>query len=343
MSSVAQREFAVQFWGTRGSIPAPKTPDGMLDRIGEVLAAYRRESRKSNLDSDEAVAGFLSKLPHWQSGGYGGDTSCVQIEGADEPMIIDAGSGIRRLGEQLMGGPCGKGKGVIHLFFTHFHWDHLLGLPFFTPVFIPGNEVHVYAVQEDVEPCVRQAFQKPFFPVSFEDLGAKFHFHHLQPRKPIELQGYTWTPYQLDHPDPCWGFRVERQTSSGKKVYAHCVDSEATRVSPVDLGEDVWLYRDADLCYFDAQYTAPEILTHLNWGHSAAPIGVEIALREGVRRILFAHHDPAASDLKIHDAEKLTEEFIESYRLAARTGGRTLPSLEWSFARDGERVVLGKF
>lgn len=344
-----QREFAVRFWGTRGSIPSPKTPQVLRERLKETLEAFRHEAVSGSLSADKAlqsekaVETFLEQLPHWQSQGYGGDTSCVQIEGADEPMIIDAGSGIRRLGEELMRGPCGKGQGVVHLFFTHFHWDHIIGLPFFTPVFIRGNQIHIYAVQDDVESCVRQVFRKPFFPVGYEELGAKFQYHKLAPRKPIGLQGFTWTPYQLDHPDPCWGFRVERETAKGKKAYAHCVDSEATRVSPVDLGEDIGLYRDADLCYFDAQYTAPEILTHLNWGHSAAPIGIEMALREGIQQILFAHHDPAASDQKIFEAEKQTADFLESYRTAARNGGRTLPGLQWSFARDGDRVVLGLF
>lgn len=110
---------------------------------------------------------------------------------------------------------------------------------------------------------------------------------------------------------------------------------------PIDLGEDVALYRDADLCYFDAQYTLHEFLSHMNWGHSTAPIGLEMALREGVRKILFAHHDPAASDLKISDAERQTSEFFASYQLAAQKGGRSLPPLEWSIARDGDCFALG--
>jgi phosphoribosyl 1,2-cyclic phosphodiesterase len=336
-------EFAVRYWGTRGSIPSPKTPTAFRDRIRETLEGFRSDalSDLNRLKSPNAVETYLADLPVWRTSGYGGDTSCVQIEGAAEPMVIDAGSGIRRLGEVLMGGPFSQGKGTLHLFFTHFHWDHIIGLPFFQPIFIRGNHIHIYAVQDDAESCVRQLFQRPFFPVSYDQLGAKFHFHKLEPRKPLSVQGFSWTPYQLDHPDPCWGFRVERETKKGKKTYAHCVDTEATRVSPADLGEDVYLYRDADLCYFDAQYTASEMLSYMNWGHSAAPIGIEIALREGVREILFAHHDPSSSDEKIFAAEQQTADFLHSYRLAAQNGGRTLPGLKWSFARDGDRIVLG--
>ncbi len=156
----------------------------------------------------------------------------------------------------------------------------------------------------------------------------------------VEVFG-AGAPCMLDDPEPCWGSRVEANTVDGGKSYAHCEDSEATRVLPIDLGEDVALYRDADLCYFDAQYTLHEFLSHMNWGHSTAPIGLEMALREGVRKILFAHHDPAASDLKISDAERQTSEFFASYQLAAQKGGRSLPPLEWSIARDGDCFALG--
>lgn len=334
--------FGVRLWGTRGSIPAPKTPEMLYERLREILIGFAEQNPTIGAEKQVAVVDhYLQSLPKWHTSGFGGDTSCVEIVGANEPVIIDAGSGLRRLGEKLMCGPCGKGKGTVHLFFTHFHWDHIIGLPFFTPVFIPGNQVHIYAVQEEVEDCVRQVFKKPFFPVPFAELGSQITFHRLEPRKPLELSVLTITPYMLDHPDPCWGFRVNADTIEGKKSYAHCVDSEATRVLPIDLGEDVALYRDADLCYFDAQYTLHEFLSHMNWGHSAAPIGLEMALREGVRKILFAHHDPAASDRKISDAERQTGEFFASYQIAAQKGGRTLPPLEWSFARDGEFFALG--
>jgi phosphoribosyl 1,2-cyclic phosphodiesterase len=334
--------FGVRLWGTRGSIPAPKTPEMLYERLRETLIGFANQNPTFPAGQPEsAVDGYLRSLPKWQTSGFGGDTSCVEVLGANAPVIIDAGSGLRRLGEKLMSGPCGKGEGVVHLFFTHFHWDHIIGLPFFTPIFIPGNRIHVYAVQEDLKECVLQVFKKPYFPVPFAELGASIEFHRLEPRKPFQLSRLTITPYMLDHPDPCWGYRFDANTSDGKKSYAHCVDSEATRVLPVDLGEDVALYRDADLCYFDAQYTLHEFLSHMNWGHSTAPIGIEMALREGVRKILFAHHDPAASDLKISDAERQTFEFFASYQLAAQKGGRSLPPLEWSFARDGEYFALG--
>lgn len=333
-------KFTVQFWGVRGSLPAPKTPQMMREHVRDILLDFTSENL-AHKDGATGIDDFLSDLPAWKSGGFGGDTSCVEIEAGPTRMIIDAGSGLRRLGDKLMQGPCAHGQGEVHLFFTHFHWDHVIGLPFFAPIFIPGNNIKFYAVQPELEACVRQVFAKPFFPVPFEELRSTIEFHKLEPRKTTVLGNLQITPYELDHPDPCWGYRVETETTLGVRSYAHCVDSEATRVSPVDLGEDIALYRSADLCFFDAQYTLQEFLSHMNWGHSAAPIGLEIALREGVKKIFFAHHDPAASDRKIADAERQTRDFLDSYRAKAKKTGRHLPEIEWQFAHDGDCVELG--
>ena len=336
-------KFVVQFWGVRGSLPSPKTPQMIRDHMRETLIEFAEMSPRLSGTSAEKADSYLSELPNWKHGGFGGDTSCAEVTGEGTRIIIDAGSGLRRLGDKMMQGPCGSGKGEVHLFFTHFHWDHVVGLPFFAPVFVPGNKVHFYAVQPELEKCVRQVFQKPFFPVPFEALASEIHFHQMAPRKAIKLGCFEITPYELDHPDPCWGYRIEADTKSGRRSYAHCVDNEATRISPLDLGEDVKLYRGADLCFFDAQYTLHEFLSHMNWGHSAAPIGLEIALREGVKKIYFAHHDPAASDRKIADAERQTRDFLDGYRAKAKQSGRHLAEIEWHFARDGDCVELGSF
>lgn len=326
--------FKTQFWGVRGSLPAPKTPQ----MVREFLAAHLTEFAKSQ----QSVESYLQSLLPWQSGGFGGDTSCVEVEAGATQIIIDAGSGLRRLGERMMRGPCGQGRGEVHLFFTHFHWDHVIGLPFFTPIFIPGNTIHFYAVQPELEACVRQVFCKPLFPVPFAALPSKIHFHRLEPRRPFTHGAMQITPYQLDHPDPCWGYRIEAETVKGRRSYAHSVDNEATRVTPADLGEDVKLYRGADLCYFDAQYTLQEFLKHVSWGHATAPVGIEIGLREGVKAIVFAHHDPAASDQKIAEAERQTREFLSAYRLSAKAAGRHLPEISWGFANDGDVFDLGE-
>ena len=323
--------FLIRLWGVRGSLPSPIPPALVETRLTRALESFMQSGRTGPSEARE----FIESLPLASRGGYGGNTVCVEVESADNRLIIDAGSGLRAVGDKVMK-QFGRNGGESHLLFTHFHWDHLIGLPFFLPMFVPGHTVHLYAVQEDLEPCIRALFKKPFFPVPFDALGGKIIFHRLKPRETVPITDFKVTPYKLDHPDPCWGYRIEH----GGRVYAHCVDTEGTRVSRQDLGEDLGLYQNADVMFFDAQYTMLEAAEKMNWGHSAAPIGLEIALREGVKRVLFAHHDPGASDEKIADAERQTRDFVDAFREQARRAGRVVGEVEWNFAREGQEIEL---
>lgn len=269
-------------------------------------------------------------------GGYGASTTCVEVQSAQGQVIIDGGSGIRQLSERLMTGTHGRPRGPFHIYMTHFHWDHVIGLPFFTPHFLPGTQIHYYGVHEDLEALIRGIFRKPYFPVPFESLPSKIHFHVLEPRKPFTIGDMTLTPYKLDHPDPCWGVKIE----AGGKAYAHCVDTEATRVSREDMGEDLPLYQGVNLMYFDAQYTFPELADKANWGHSAAQIGLDIAFREGIQKVLFAHHDPGASIQTVQDIKRQTQEYY-SWRLKnARQNSEPALDIEWDFAHEGMEIQL---
>jgi phosphoribosyl 1,2-cyclic phosphodiesterase len=325
--------FNVKFWGVRGSLPSPQHPSQIEAKLRHVIERFANDPT-----ARADAKGFIESLPHEIKGGYGGNTACVEVRSPDhaQRFIIDAGSGLRELGGEWMANGFAKEPRETHLLFTHFHWDHLIGLPFFTPLFLKGQTVHLYAVQPDLEEVVRTIFKKPFFPVPFETLLSKIVFHRLEPRKKFKLEGFDVTPYQLDHPDPCWGYRVERDG----KVYAHCVDSEATRVTREDLGLDAALYENADLMLFDAQYTMMEAVEKMNWGHSAAPIGLDIGLRENIKHVLFAHHDPGATDEKIVDAERQTREYLNAYTEQQRRAGKTVRTIEWGFAREGQDVTL---
>jgi phosphoribosyl 1,2-cyclic phosphodiesterase len=322
----------LKLWGVRGSLPAPHDPDTLHERIESLFHEFLATQPKNCTDIEK----FKKALPPYKLGGYGGNTLCAEVRSGNTRIIIDGGSGIRRLALELLGGPCGQGKGESHILFTHFHWDHLIGLPFFTPIFIPGNVIHVYAVQPDLEEAFRSLFRKPYFPVPFDSLGARVEFHTLEPRKPAKLGDIQFTPYQLDHPDPCWGFKFEHE----KSVYSHCVDTEGLRVSSRDLGPDLPLYQNVDLMFFDAQYTLLEATEKINWGHSAATIGLDIAMREGIKKVLFAHHDPAASDEKIAAAEREARDYYENNLKASRQLRKNFHEVHWEFAREGMLVTV---
>lgn len=316
----------VKLWGIRGSLPTPHTPQQIELKVQKILEIVRSEPKVL-----ENIPAFLKTLSSDVLGGYGGHTACLEYQTAQQQILVDAGSGIRQAGEAWMAGPCGRGQGIAHILMTHFHWDHLIGLPFFTPIFIPGNEIHFYAVQPDLEENIRRLFKKPNFPVPFERLPSKIHFHQLKARQSTHIGDIEVQPFQLDHPDPCYGYRLK----SGGRVIAHCVDTEATRISREDLGADLPLYQNADLMVFDAQYTFLEAAEKVDWGHASGPRGIDVALREGIKKVLFIHHDPAAQDYKIAAAEAQTREYYEACLKAARSLNQEVTHIDWCFAREG--------
>lgn len=315
----------IKFWGTRGSIPSPKRPIEEEEKIIKILQDFN--------SLDTSVEKYLKDLPRHIKSGYGADTTCVQVSENSKSFYIDAGSGLRHAGIELMSGYCAKGSGEVHIYFTHFHWDHLLGLPFFIPLFIPGNTIHLYSADPFLEEAIRTIFKKPFFPVAYEHLGASIFFHSLRPRENNVINSISVTPYLLDHPDPCWGLKV---TSKDGKTYSHCVDNECKRVSATDLDQDLPLYQDLDLLYFDAQYTMQNLLEKVDWGHSSSFIGVDIAMRENIKKIIFTHHDPMNSDEQIEKMKKETKKYFQMMEKEIK--GHT--DLEWEFAYDGMEIEL---
>jgi phosphoribosyl 1,2-cyclic phosphodiesterase len=305
----------------------------MGSRLSRVIDHWMERSHPEGQKNSQE---FVQNLPRHLGVGFGGNTPCVEVQSSQQSMIIDGGSGIRPLGYELMRGACGKGQGKLHLFFTHFHWDHLIGLPFFTPLFIPGNEIHFYAVQPELKSVIQSIFRKPYFPVEFSSLPATFHFHELKPRVKFMLDDLAITPYALDHPDPCWGYRVE----SHGKSYAHCVDTECTRKTTEQLGADLPLYQNADLMVFDSQYTLVEALEKVNWGHASASLGIDLAIREKVKQVIFMHYDPAAADEKIAQAEAQARRYHDQLAKDARANGHPVPELKWSFGHEGMTIEL---
>ncbi len=249
-------------------------------------------------------------------------------------LLIDAGSGLRAFSDHIM--KTAPATDEFHLYFTHFHWDHLIGLPFFVPLYVKGKTIHIYAVQDDLEKSLETVFTKPNFPVPYAMVKNQIKLHKLEPRKKLTIGSLHLTPYQLDHPDPSWGVRVE----GDGKALAWAMDTEATRTSPQELGEDANLYKNADLMVFDAQYSFDEAMEKINWGHSSAPIGIDLAIRENVKLALFGHHDPSATDEEIHRAEEHTKNYFAELVKSRKRSKLPDLSLNWRFAREGETIQL---
>lgn len=322
----------IKFWGVRGSLPATLAPQNWSLHFENLLRSFFAGGfREVN-----HIPQFIDQMGIPKIGGYGVATTCVELRTPKTQLIIDGGSGIKSLSDSIMSGTTGVSKGDFHIYMTHFHLDHIMGLPFFAPHFVPGNTIHYYSVDENLESTIRGLFKKPLFPVPFEALQAKIIFHKLEPRKPHMIGDMKITPYKLDHPDPCWGARIE----NGGKVYAHCVDTEGSRVTREELAEDLPLYQNVDIMFFDAQYTFPELAEKANWGHSAAQVGLDIGMREGVKRIFFAHHDPGADIHQIQNLRQQTNKYYTQCMNAANLRGEPHPGIEWDFVYEGFEITV---
>ncbi|MBC7419597.1 MAG: MBL fold metallo-hydrolase [Bdellovibrio sp.] len=274
------------------------------------------------------ISAFIRTKPPAAVGGFGGATTCVEVTGDSKSIILDGGSGLKFLSDHLEKSGRLQTENEFHILMTHFHFDHILGLSFFAPHFLKGKKIHYYSVQTETEEIVKNLFKKPIFPVGFEHLNADIHFHTIEAYKKVNINGFDITPFKMDHPDPSYGFRVEKNN----KVYAHAVDHEALRLTRDQLGLDSGLFEKADLLYFDAQYEEEDMSMKKGWGHGTCDRGFKVANTFGVQQILFAHHDPAFSIEDSWNHKKKAEaSFAKNYAQS---------KLIWDFAFEGQVIEL---
>jgi phosphoribosyl 1,2-cyclic phosphodiesterase len=235
---------------------------------------------------------------------YGGNTSCIEVRSAGGALVvIDCGTGARALGEALMASPQPPSRG--HILISHTHWDHIQGLPFFKPLFVPGNEWHIYAprgFEQSLQETLAGQMQYTYFPITMRDLGASIRYHEIvEGRFGIDdLHVHT---HYLNHPALTLGYRIE---ADGVAVVYACDHEPHSRQLAVGEGDVTGQDRDhveflagADLVIHDAQYTADEYDSRKGWGHSTAEYAVEMARLAGVRRLALTHHDPQRDDAAV--------------------------------------------
>lgn len=304
----------VRFWGVRGSIPSPG--------------------------------------PNTQK--YGGNTACTELRvGPDERIIIiDAGSGIRTLGNYLMANDLPKGPIKADIFLSHTHWDHIMGYPFFTPIYIPGTKLRIHgpvSFEEDpLEEVVGGQMKYRYFPINLGELASEIEYVRLKEDPSRDLgDGLHLSTKLLNHPITSLGYRFEYKG----KVVCTCYDTEPFRnlfITDQDHpdfdeamayeGEEVaseqnkaveQFFQGADLLLYDAQYTEEEYLaTRVNWGHTSMEYAVAAANRAGVKRLALFHHDPDRTDESL---DELTKIYCDPGKY-----GET----EVFFAREGMEIEL---
>jgi phosphoribosyl 1,2-cyclic phosphodiesterase len=227
---------------------------------------------------------------------YGGNTSCVEVRGADGTLVVlDAGTGIRPLGVRLRD----EHPGAIHILLTHLHVDHLEGLGIFAPIWSEGAEIHVWGPSSPVSSLgerVARYFSPPLFPVNLADVPAHVTLHDA-PEDSWKIGGLTVTSAPILHAGPTVGYRLDE----GDRAVAYLTDHEPALGADLETAAEEWisghgLAFGADLLIHDCQYTDEEYPDHIGWGHSSAGQVAVFAERAKVDRLWLFHHDPLRTD-----------------------------------------------
>jgi phosphoribosyl 1,2-cyclic phosphodiesterase len=286
----------VSFWGVRGSIPCP----------GPTTVKY------------------------------GGNTACLElrVDPGDRLIIIDAGSGLRELGDSLLKRDLPRGPIRTQIFLTHTHWDHIMGFPFFTPIFIPGTHIEVFGpvtYEEDtLDKIVGDQLRYRYFPVRTEELQADIKYFQLKEGTRDLGGGLSVTTKYLNHPILVLGYRFEYQgrvfcTAYDHEAFRHVFDvkpgapgydAEAVKEGELAAREEnekvAKFFQGADLLVHNTQYTKKEYdAKKVGWGHSSFEWAINAAHMAGVKRLVLFHHDPLRTDDELAALEKAFTKKLE--------------------------------
>lgn len=249
----------ITFWGIRGSIPVP-------------------DSRMVK---------------------YGGNTTCVEVNLGSEILIIDAGTGIRKLGEALIKRKINK----INLFITHSHWDHIQGFPFFNPVYRKGLKLNIFACKRSckrLERILSNQMSQEYFPITFDELKSDIKFVET-PKCAMKLSGHKLSFMQTNHPTLTNAIRIEKNNKS----FVFITDNELGSSSITTTREEfVNFCRGATYLIHDAQFTDKEYPHRRNWGHSTYEQALALAVEAKVKNLGLVHHDPNRIDTQLDALEK---------------------------------------
>jgi phosphoribosyl 1,2-cyclic phosphodiesterase len=245
---------------------------------------------------------------------YGGNTSCVEVRLGDQIYIFDCGTGFRMLGQQLER-EFGERPFAAHVFVSHFHWDHIQGMPFFRPLYdSPGSEFifHSSGRRRNLEQVMSEQMAAPYFPVDLDQMKAKRSFYNIENGCIPMADGVTIKTAYLNHPQGCLGFRLE--TKEGVLVYA--TDNE-----PGDEKFDKAvrkLAEGADILIYDAQYLPEEYeARRRGWGHSHWREAVNVVMESGAKELILYHHDPEHTDAIVDKVVENARSYYPKVRAAA--------------------------
>jgi phosphoribosyl 1,2-cyclic phosphodiesterase len=284
----------ITFWGTRGSLPTPLNAIAVRRKLVNALV----KGAGRNLDTPEKAERFCEQeLSFAESGTYGGNSPCVQIDtGGPDYLLCDLGSGVREFSLAAIAKHGAGRPQTYHVLLSHVHWDHIMGFPFFVPSFIPGNRIRLYSCHDRHEEAIRRQNHAPCFPVEFGALAASIEFVALEPDKTYEIAGAKVTGTAQLHGNDSYGYRIE---AAGKSV-VYTTDSEYKPEDRAVMERAARFFGGADLVIFDAMYSLAESFSvKEDWGHSSNIVAVDLCKMAGAKHLCLFHHEPVCDDEQI--------------------------------------------
>jgi phosphoribosyl 1,2-cyclic phosphodiesterase len=283
----------IKLLGVRGSLPTPMGYREYRDKIFKIL----QQAVRTGLHEHEPIEAFIRDLPDELQYCYGGNTTCATLTSqSGQVVILDCGSGIRALGDELIKGHFGRGEGELDIFITHTHWDHIQGIPFFKPMYIPGNVLNFYSPYEDLEERLKNQMAFEYFPATFEGTASIKNFHLLKQNETIRLgDDLIVDLYPLKHPGDSFAYRFRE----GNKTIIFATDVEFLGDTFESTGSNIDFFLNADLLILDSQYTLDESFFKFDWGHTSYTVAVNCGIRWKAKNLVLTHHDPSNSDIQL--------------------------------------------
>jgi phosphoribosyl 1,2-cyclic phosphodiesterase len=276
---------------------------------------------------------------------YGGNTTCIEVRGDNgEIIIIDAGTGIFPLAQSLLT----ELPVSCHIFITHTHWDHIQGLPFFTPLFIPNNAVTIYGApdpiaQRGIDAVLNRQMEYAYFPIREAELKSRIDYVNLADRQRIEVGSVVVENILMNHPAMDYGYKI---SCNGKSLFFTGDHEWPTNIyQPEDddfdefedeikkrYEETIDFIRDLDALIIDTSYTREEFPGKVGWGHGSFDTSIQVARDAGVKQCFFTHHEPTRSDTALEAA------YVQA--LADNSVGQRDNEPQFILAREGTTTVI---